>query len=158
VKSEAAGDLFPAVEAVLDGKQFVSASLSGRVRVDSSDARRTNGNSRSASQARTIASSPRCEQGHVVQFYADDSELLDSLTSLFRDSLNAGESAIAIMTMSHRIGLEDRLIAQGIDVGEVIKEERLSMFDADKELSEIMNGTGPNRERFLLQFGKRVLA
>jgi hypothetical protein len=54
------------------------------------------------------------------------------------------------------MGLEERLIAQGIDVCEATKNARLVILDADEALSEFMDAAGPNRERFLLRFGTTV--
>jgi DcmR-like sensory protein len=58
------------------------------------------------------------------------------------------------MTSSHRSGLERRLLAQGVDVGEATQNGRLCMLDADQALNEFMEPAGPSRERFLSQFGK----
>jgi DNA-binding NarL/FixJ family response regulator len=129
VKSDAATQLLPAVNAVLEGKRFVSASLS-LVR----------------------------EQGHVVQFYTDDADLLDSLGALFSDELRAGNSVAAVIRRSHREGLLERLVSQGIDVDELTKEGRLAVLDAVEALDRFMDADGPNRERFLLEFGKAIRA
>jgi hypothetical protein len=87
-----------------------------------------------------------------VQFYSDDTVLLDGLAVLFRSSLTAGESVAAIMTNPHRSGLKDRLIAQGIDVSHATKNKRLVILDADQALREFMDADGPSRERFLVNF------
>jgi DNA-binding NarL/FixJ family response regulator len=127
IKSDAAAELLPAVKAVLQGKQFVSASLS-----------------------------LVHQQGHVVQFYTDDAALLDSLCALFGDELRAGDSVAAVITRSHREGLLERLIAQGFDVDEVTKQGRLVVLDAVEALNGFMDADEPNRERFLLEFGKVI--
>jgi len=93
------------------------------------------------------------DQGHVVQFYTDDAVLLDELAALFRGSLGEGQSVAAIMTSSHRSGLERRLLEQGVDVSKATQNGRLYLLNADQSLSEFMEPAGPNRERFLLQFG-----
>ena len=127
VKSDAAKQLLPAVKAVLEGKRFVSTSLS-LVR----------------------------EPGHVVKFYGDDADLLDSLCALFSNELRAGDSVAAVMTKSHREGLLERLIAQGFDVDEAMTNGRLAVLDAVKALSGFMDTDEPNRERFLLKFGALI--
>ena len=127
VKSDAATQLFPAVNAVLEGKRFVSPSLS-LLR----------------------------KQGHVVQFYADDSDLLDDLGALFSNELRAGDSVAVVMTRSHREGLLERLIAHGIDVDEVTTKGRLAVLDAVEALDAFMVADQPNRERFLLEFEKVI--
>jgi hypothetical protein len=91
-----------------------------------------------------------------VQFYTEDGVLLDGLSSLIGESLGAGESTVAVMTRSHRSGLEKRLIAQRIDMSEAINTGRLAIYDADQALSQFMDPAGPNRSRFLSQFRDMV--
>ncbi len=134
VKSDAGSDLLSAVTSVIRGKRFVSRTLAGHAFAETSD-------------------SGVRDQEHVVQFYTDDAVLLDELAALFRGSLGEGRSVAAIMTSSHRSGLERRLLPQGVDVSEATQNGRLCMLDADQALSEFMEPAGPSRERFLLQFG-----
>ena len=61
-----------------------------------------------------------------------------------------------MITSSHREGLVERLIAQGIDVDEVTKKGRLAVLDAVEALEGFMDADEPNRERFLLEFGKVI--
>ena len=134
VKSDAAGDLLPAMKAVLQGKQFVSPRFAGGF-------------------TKTSSTPPVRETGHVVQFYAHDNDLLHNLSALFKKTLNAGEAAAAVITKPHRIGLGERLIEQGIDVGQATKNGRLSILDADETLGEFMDADAPNRERFVGRLG-----
>jgi DNA-binding NarL/FixJ family response regulator len=134
VKIDAASDLLPAVTAVLQGKRFVSRSIAGRGLIQAQDARLAPG-------------------GHVVQFYTDDSVLLDGLATFLGGSVSRGESVAAVTTSSHRRGLEGRLIAQGLDVSEATRDGRLVILDAHQALSQFMDAAGPSRERFLFQFG-----
>jgi hypothetical protein len=80
-------------------------------------------------------------------------QVLEDLARLFLTALRVGQSVTSIMTTSHRNGLENRLIAKGIDVSEVTENGRLVILDADQALSGFMDADGPNRERFLLQCG-----
>jgi hypothetical protein len=89
-----------------------------------------------------------------VRIYAGDAVLLDEVAALFRGSLSEGRSIAAIMTSSHRNGLERRLLAQGVDMGEAKQNGRLCMLDADQALNEFVEPAGPSRELFLSQFGK----
>jgi CheY-like chemotaxis protein len=138
VKSDAARDLLPAVTAVLEGKQFVSCRFAGH----------------------NFAIAPNSSRvpvkGHVVQFYADDTHLLDNLDALFAATLTEGGSVAAAMTRSHRRGLEEWLVARGIDTGQVKKDGRLTILDANEALSEFMDLVGPNRGRFLVRLGDAV--
>lgn len=156
VKENAGSQLLPVVKAVLAGKQFVGAGLSPMVFVDTPYTPGPNGNSVNSSKGRNMAPSPFRKPGHVVQFYTDDASLLDGVSALFADALSIGESAMAVMTDSRRMGLEERLIARGIDVEESRTEGRLSILDAFETLDQFMDGGMPNRERFLLQFRSRI--
>ena len=144
VKTDAGSELVAALEAVLQGETYVSTRFAARDLTEVSDPG-------AGLPLRSVH-----EQGHVVQFYTDDAVLLDGLGALLGATLAANESAVAVMTKSHRTGLEKRLIAQGIDTREAMKNGRFAIFDADQALSQFMDAVGPSRERFLLQFGNIV--
>lgn len=156
VKMDAMSELSIALEAILRGEKYVSTRLRDRIstKVSAAGAHQNV----SIGTFLTAGSSLRSarEPGHVVNFYTDDAILLDGLSSLIGDSLAAGESAVAVMTTLHRIGLEQRLVAQRIDINEAIKNGRLAIYDADQALSLFMDAFGPSRERFHLQFGSIV--
>jgi CheY-like chemotaxis protein len=135
VKSDAESDLLSALISVIQGKRFVSRMLAGHAFAETSDSGLVR------------------HEGHVVHFYRDDAVLLDELAALFGGSLAEGQSVAAIMTSSHRSGLERRLLAQGVDVSEATQIGRLCILDADQALSEFMEPAGPSCERFLLHFG-----
>jgi DNA-binding NarL/FixJ family response regulator len=143
VKTDAGGELLTALEAVLQGEMYVSTRFAERGLTAVSDP--------AGFPLRSVR-----EQGHVVQFYTDDAVLLDGLGALLGATLDADESVVAVMTKLHRTGLEKRLIAQGIDTCEAMKNGRLAIFDADQALGQFMDAVGPSRERFLLQFGNIV--
>jgi DNA-binding response OmpR family regulator len=153
VKTDARNELLTALETVLRGERYVSTTLAERDFPTVSDAGATQ--AVSIGTFNTAGSDLRSTrvQGHVVQFYTDDAVLLDGLSQMFGDSLGAGESVVAVMTPPHRSGLENRLIAQGLDLRDAITNGRLAIFDADQELSKFMDAVGPSRERFLPLFG-----
>ena len=150
VKSDAVVELLAAVQAVLQGQQFVSRSVAGSDFMEALDTRISEEGSLAAIAPTKFALG---EPGHVVQFYTEDADLLDNLCTLFRDALHAGESVVAVMTGSHRVGLQKRLAAQAIDEAEAKQTGRLTVLDAVEALSGFMDANGPSRERFLLQFG-----
>src|SRR5262245_12782229 len=153
-KTDVRGELLTALEAVLRGEKYVSTRLADCVFPKLSVASQDAPIGTAATAWSTLRSA--CEHGHVVHFYTDDAVLLDALSSLVGDSLDAGESAVAIVARSRRSGLEKRLTAQRIDVSEAIKSKRLAIFDADQALSQFMDAARPSRERFLSQFGDIV--
>jgi signal transduction histidine kinase len=85
---------------------------------------------------------------HSVQFYEDDSFLLDSLTKLIGTTLVAGDAAIVIATPAHRGGLTRRLKALGLDPEISAKLGRYCLLDAAETLSTFMLNGVPNETLF----------
>jgi DNA-binding NarL/FixJ family response regulator len=141
VKSEAAGELLPAVESVLKGKRFVSASLAGKGVTDPDDEHTADHKSRGV----VLPSSPqkvRIAGRHVAGFYSDDRFVLDDLTQFIGDALKAGNAAIVVATKSRRDSLLPRLQAYGLDIGTAIEQGRYISADAADAVSTFMiNGT-----------------
>jgi signal transduction histidine kinase len=81
--------------------------------------------------------------GHAVQFYTDDSFLLDELGRFIGTALTAGKAAIVIATKDHRQGIEQRLAARGLDMSRAIAQERYIPLDAAETLSKFMLGDCP---------------
>ncbi|HWZ01736.1 MAG TPA: ATP-binding protein [Edaphobacter sp.] len=75
---------------------------------------------------------------HSVQFYEEDSFLLDSLTKVIGTTLVAGDVAIVIATQEHRDGLAKRLKARGLDLEVTAKLGRYCALDANETLSGFM--------------------
>lgn len=96
------------------------------------------------------------DKAHVVQFYTDDHFLLDGLAGSFAGALNSGESVVAIMTKAHQRGLLKRLSALGVNVPTMTKEGRFNLLDTSEALNRFMDHDGPNRQRFLREFGDTV--
>lgn len=67
---------------------------------------------------------PDDHTGHTVQFYADDSFLLDGLSRFIGTALGAGDSAIVLATPAHREALERRLQARGLSTAKSIRQGR----------------------------------
>jgi signal transduction histidine kinase len=75
---------------------------------------------------------------HVVQFYEQDSFLLDSLTKLIGTTLMAGDVAFVVATPEHRKELADRLKARGLDLEVSAKLGKYCAFDAAETLAGFM--------------------
>jgi signal transduction histidine kinase len=87
----------------------------------------------------TLDPSPKTQlSGHTVQFYEEDSSLLDSLTKLIGTSLMAGDIAFVVATPAHREGLAERLKAFGLDLEVSARLGRYCAFDAAETLSGFM--------------------
>jgi hypothetical protein len=88
----------------------------------------------------------RPAEAHVVQFYTDDSVLLDGLGASLGNALIAGESVVAVVTKAHDKGLRRQLLARNIDVEKASKDGRLSVMDTVEALKLFMTPSGPDRQ------------
>jgi DNA-binding NarL/FixJ family response regulator len=152
VKSDAAGELLPAVNALLGGKRYFSASLSGN---DGTD--RQNEDTREHINAGVVLpflrQNERLAPRHEVGFYVDDRHLLDDLTQFVGAALTVGNAAIVVATESHRETLLPRLQAHGIDVSAAVEEGRYVAVDAAGALSRFMLDGMPDPGQFLKLLG-----
>src|SRR3978361_746353 len=76
--------------------------------------------------------------GHSVQFYAEDSYLLDGLSRFIGTALGCGAAAIVVATKAHRDGLESRLQARGLNTSKSIRQARYIVIDAAETLNKFM--------------------
>jgi hypothetical protein len=76
--------------------------------------------------------------GHVVQFYSHDSELIASAGSHLGAALRAGGVAIAIATRPHREAFEEYLVRDGVELARAHAEGRLVLLDANATLHACM--------------------
>src|SRR5947207_10107498 len=86
--------------------------------------------------------------GHVVQFYSDDSFLLEGLSRFIGTALGAGDAAIVIATKAHREALLEHLKARGFDLPAAIEQGRYLPLDASETLSRFMRKGMPDARRF----------
>jgi DNA-binding NarL/FixJ family response regulator len=128
VKSNATRELLPAVEAVLQSKQFVSASL-----ID---------HDFMLQRKETI-------RHHEALFYSHDACFLDGFTGFIGAALKARHSVIVLATESHRDNLLPRLQAQGVDIGAAIEQGRYLSFDAADTVATFMVNDVLDPVRFL---------
>jgi len=156
VKSKAATELLPAVEAVLQGKQFVSASLTLSAFSDPKK-ERTAHRRRRHEVALTPRSNVETVHHHEVGFYSDDRSLLDDLTQFIGAALEAGNAALVAATESHRNNLLAQLRAQGVDIGGAIEQGRYIVLDTADTLSMFMHAGLLDSAKFLEMFGNLII-
>jgi DNA-binding NarL/FixJ family response regulator len=152
VKSDAARQLLPAVEAVLRGRTFLSSSLSGQYRSDAK---------LGAVPARGKViepTRPKIEPAasHKVGIYYDDQHLLDDATRFVGSALKNGDAAIVIATDSHRDSLLPRLQAYGLDIRSAIEQGRYIALDAASAFSTFMHNGKPDSAGFMTIFGQLI--
>ena len=132
VKSDAATELLPAIKAVLEGKQFTSASLAARVRDILPDPQ-TGALLRRIETRKNVGDT----RHHEVGFYPDDRRLVGHVTRFIQEALEAGNAAVVVATESHRRNLLSQLQACGLDMDVAIKQNRYLEFDTAEVLSII---------------------
>lgn len=147
VKSDAAGEILPAVEAVLKGKRFLSASLAGNELTHSKDEDTADPTWRGVvlpfpPQNVTIAGR------HEAAFYSDDASLLEGFTEFIEAALRAGNAVIVVATEPHRDRLLPRLRSHGLDIAAAIEQGRYIPLDAAATLSTFMVDDLPDPARF----------
>jgi len=131
IKSDAGSELLPAVEAIIEGKPFISGRFAGY-------------GFEPASRARV----PQETSRHEVQFCSDDASLLDGFARFVAVALEAGSAAIAVTTGSHRAMLHQRLHACGLRIDLAVKEGRYVWLDAADVLAASMVDGWPDEARF----------
>jgi PAS domain S-box-containing protein len=81
---------------------------------------------------------------HLVQFYEQDSCLINSVGSFFATGFEDAEAGIVIATPAHREDLVTHLSAQGFNIPELEKSGQLTMLDAAETLSQFMVDGSPD--------------
>jgi DNA-binding NarL/FixJ family response regulator len=155
VKSDAARDLLRAVEAVVQGKKFVSAGVS----VDHVNDRTDEHIADHASGKKVGPLPPHNPEivDHKVVFYSDDRQLLDEVSQFIGTALKAGNAAIVVATESHRDSLVGRLQAYGLDIDASIEQGRYIALDAADMVSRFVVNGMLDPVRFLESFGNLIL-
>jgi len=155
VKSDTAGELLPAVEAVLNGKRFVSASLAGNDPTYPKDEQTADPN-RGGVVLRFPPQKVETRRRHEASFYSDNRLFLDDVTQFIGAALKAGNAAIVVATKSHRDSLLLRLQAHGMDIAAAIEQRRYISVDAAEALSTFMINEMPDPARFVNFFANLI--
>jgi DNA-binding NarL/FixJ family response regulator len=156
VKAHAGSELLAAVEAVLQGRQFVSSGLSGHYFVRPSDSKTLDRHN----QPLPSLASGRAEitRSHEVGFYSDDAALVVGFTSFIEAALEAGNAVVVVATESHRKSLLQRLHEHGVDIVAAVEQGRYVSLDVADTLSTFMVNDLPDPARFLKVAGNLVAA
>src|SRR6476469_10672154 len=85
---------------------------------------------------------------HFVQFYETDGFLLNSLSGFIGSAIKADDAAIVIATEAHRAGLDELLLANGVDLIGARTAGRYLSLDASDTLSQFMLNGAPEPVRF----------
>src|SRR5579863_4732015 len=138
-KVDAGSELLAAVEAVRQGRQFISSGLSGHDRTDASNEQDL------PSRAPT---KNEISRNHEVEFYSDDEAFVVGFGDRVEAALETGNALIVVATESHRKSLLSRLQEQGVDMAAAIEQGRYLALDVADTLSTFMGGELPDPVRF----------
>jgi CheY-like chemotaxis protein len=157
VKSDADNELFAAIEAVVQGKKFVSRRLASPTFADHVDPQATVHLRR---EETVLPLSVKRDVGrrHEVQFYSDDSHILGGFARFLGTTLKAGNPAVFIGTESHRKTVLERLHAESPDIRTAIRHGKYVAFDAVEFLSNFMVNDMPDRGWFLKVVENSIVA
>jgi len=144
-KSSAGSELLPAIEEVLQGKQFVTASLAGLHLIGSKHEHLVDGRERK----KRVVPLPPVNVGirHEVQFYSDDAGFVDAFAHLTAAALEVGNAVVLIATEAHQTAILQRLTRDGVDVDAVLEQGRYIPLDTVETLSKIMVADLPDPVR-----------
>jgi DNA-binding NarL/FixJ family response regulator len=138
VKAHAGSELLTAVEAVCQGKQFVSKGLSGHNWTSAADGRAPDRLLRPEVQPRPVSEKANSTHCHEVQFYSDDKAFLLGFSRFIETALKAGNPVIAIATKSHQTSLLQKLLSSGVDVAASMEQGLYLPLDVGEALSTFM--------------------
>ncbi len=148
VKSDAGQELFAALQAVIEGEQFVSRRLAGRSSPDFKSTRATDSHFSAKSRALTPPQKREITHLHEVQFYSDEAGFFDDFSDFIAPFLISGDSVIVVATESHRNGLFSKLQARGLDISRFVEHGNYIALDVAETLSTFMVNDRPDPLRF----------
>jgi PAS domain-containing protein len=85
---------------------------------------------------------------HIVQFYDDDSFLIERVARFIGSALESRNGAVVVVTKSHRDRLAECLRRRGFDTASLLREGRYIVLNAAETLSKFMVNGKPDSPRF----------
>jgi DNA-binding NarL/FixJ family response regulator len=152
VKAHAGSELLASVQAVCQGRPFVSKGLAGFPWALATDAQGELPHEVLPSQIPGRVAT----HSHEVRFYPDDAAFLSGLTCFIESALKAGNPVIAVATESHRQRILERLLERGVDGVAAMEQGFYLSLDVDEALSTFMVNDLPDPVRFLKIFGDLI--
>jgi DNA-binding NarL/FixJ family response regulator len=144
VKAHAASELLPAVEMVLEGRQFVSRGVSGHCLNRASNSPAVD--SQEAHPA--LAKKQEKIWNHKAEFYSDDSAFVVGFSCFIESVLKRGNAVIVVSTESNREKILQRLLENGVDVVAAMEGGSCVALDVADTVSSFMKNDLPDPLRF----------
>lgn len=140
VKSEAAGKLLPAVEAVLQGRPFLSIGLTDLSSFHLDD-------ERSTYSARHERVAVTWKARREVRLYPDDTAFVGGFASSIAAALKGGREVVVAGTESDHAGILQKLSSDGMDVAVAIERNLLVLLDIADAHSTFIGDNSTRRNR-----------
>jgi len=157
-KVDAGSELLAAVEAVRQGRQFVSSGLSGHHSTDASASQALDRLCGKEALPSRVPRKTEITRSHEVEFYSDDEAFVVGFTDFIEAALEAGNAVIVVLTQSHWKSLLQRLQAHGVDIAAAIEQGRCLFLDVADTLSTFMVNDLPDTVRFSRVVGDLIAA
>jgi DNA-binding NarL/FixJ family response regulator len=155
LKSQAGRELLPAVEAVIQGKQFVSGALGDHVLAGAKTSEQFCSEDVLATYA-PVMQRLNIAHGHKVQVYSDDESFLNDFVRFITGALYGQKVVIVVLTASHRARLLRSLKAGGVDVAAAVVQKRYISLDVPDSLRKFMVYGLPDPVRFARAAGDLI--
>ena len=151
IKAHAGSELVAAVQAVCQGRRFVSSGLAGHDFTAASESKAFDRNDAPLSLALGKTDITR---SHEVAFYSDNAAFVVGFTRFIEAALQAGKAVIVVVTESHRKSLLQRLQEHGVDIAAAIEKGRCVTLNVAETLSTFMVNDLPDPARCLKVAGE----
>lgn len=146
LKSNMDGELVLAVDAILQGKQFISGGLRPNAGGNQLNGDPPTDYLRSEQLGRTRQEGKN-DRVHMLAAFQDDASFVEGFTHFIEAALNVENPVIVVATGSHRDALLQRLRAHGWDMDSAIQSGSYVSLDASATLSRFMVNDWPNAGR-----------
>lgn len=100
---------------------------------------------------------PHIGDTHIVQFYEDDTFLIDAWSAFAGRALAGGEAAIVIAAEGHRNEITRQLETRGVNVARASQEGRYVSLDASETLAKLLPSGSLEATRFAEIIGGAIM-
>jgi DNA-binding NarL/FixJ family response regulator len=138
VKAHAGTELLAAVEAVLQGRQFVGSGLSSHYFTNATDALAPDHLCHNEVLRSITPKKAEISRSHEVQFYSDDEAFVVGFARFIEAALKAGNAVIVAATESHGKSLLRNLQEHGVDIAAAVEHGSYFFLDVADTLSTFM--------------------
>ena len=95
-------------------------------------------------------------QDHLVQFYGEETGLVENVAHYLREGAERGDSMIVVATPAHTKLFTAQLDRSGVRVGDLKRDGRLLLLDAERTLSTFLVDGEPDWNRFNEKVGNVI--